>query len=43
MALEPDALFVSATAGLGLQHLRQELLNWPPPPLDTPSPTGLPL
>ena len=30
-ALEPDALFVSATAGLGLQHLRQELRHWPRP------------
>jgi len=28
-ALEPTALFVSATAGLGLQHLRQELRSWP--------------
>jgi GTP-binding protein HflX len=27
--LEPDLLFVSATAGLGLQHLRQQL--WPLP------------
>jgi GTP-binding protein HflX len=42
-ALEPDALFVSATAGLGLQRLRQELLSWPASPLDTRSPTGLPL
>ena len=31
-ALAPDALFVSATAGLGLQHLRQELRHWPGPP-----------
>ncbi len=29
-ALEPTALFVSATASLGLQHLRQELRRWPP-------------
>jgi len=29
-ALEPDALFVSATAGLGLRHLKQELTRWPP-------------
>ena len=29
--LEPDALFVSATAGLGLQGLRQALRAWPPP------------
>ena len=28
-ALEPSALFVSATACLGLQHLRQELRSWP--------------
>ena len=28
-ALEPDALFVSATAGLGLQGLRQALRDWP--------------
>ncbi len=28
--LEPTALFVSATACLGLQHLRQELRHWPP-------------
>ena len=27
-ALEPGMLFVSATAGLGLQHLRQELQSW---------------
>jgi len=31
-SLEPDALFVSATAGLGLQHLRECLRNWPPRP-----------
>ena len=46
-ALEPDALFVSATAGLGLQHLRQELRRWPGPEGrdsgDTTFPTGLPL
>ena len=30
-ALEPSILFVSATAELGLQHLRQWLLHWPPP------------
>ena len=28
-ALEPVALFISATADLGLQHLRQELRSWP--------------
>jgi GTP-binding protein HflX len=28
-ALEPAALFISATADLGLQHLRQELRSWP--------------
>jgi GTP-binding protein HflX len=27
--LEPAALFISATADLGLQHLRQELRSWP--------------
>jgi GTP-binding protein HflX len=27
-ALEPDALFVSATAGLGLRHLKGELAHW---------------
>jgi GTP-binding protein HflX len=27
--LEPSALFISATAALGLQHLRQELRHWP--------------
>ena len=48
-ALEPDALFVSATDGLGLQHLRQELRHWPEPapqqptPRDPEFPTGLPL
>jgi 50S ribosomal subunit-associated GTPase HflX len=31
-SLEPDALFVSATAGLGLQGLRRALRAWPPPP-----------
>jgi len=31
-SLEPDALFVSATAGLGLQGLRRALRTWPPPP-----------
>jgi GTP-binding protein HflX len=30
-SLEPDALFVSATAGLGLQGLRLALRAWPPP------------
>ncbi len=30
-ALEGDALFVSATGDLGLQHLRQSLRTWPPP------------
>jgi len=30
-ALEADALFVSATGDLGLQHLRQSLRTWPPP------------
>ena len=39
-ALEPDALFVSATDGLGLQRLRQELRHWPNPSQDTPFPTG---
>jgi GTP-binding protein HflX len=28
-SLEPDVLFASATDGLGLQHLRQELRHWP--------------
>lgn len=46
-ALEPDALFVSATDGLGLQHLRQELRRWPDPDAhptgDTAFPTGIPL
>ena len=42
-ALEPDALFVSATDGLGLQRLRQELRHWPDEPRDTTFPTGLPL
>jgi GTP-binding protein HflX len=28
-ALDPTMLFVSATAGLGLQHLRRELQDWP--------------
>ena len=45
-ALEENALFVSATGGLGLQHLRQELRHWPPgrprggmnPPFPTPLP-----
>ena len=27
-ALEPDMLFVSATADLGLRHLRQLLVAW---------------
>jgi GTP-binding protein HflX len=31
-SLDGDALFVSATAGLGLQHLRQMLRQWPRPP-----------
>jgi GTP-binding protein HflX len=30
-ALEPEMLFVSATADLGLQNLRRELRHWPPP------------
>jgi len=30
-SLDGDALFVSATAGLGLQHLRQMLRQWPRP------------
>jgi GTP-binding protein HflX len=30
-SLEPDALFVSATAALGLQGLRRALRTWPPP------------
>ena len=30
-SLEPDMLFVSATADLGLQNLRRELRHWPPP------------
>jgi GTP-binding protein HflX len=34
LSLEPDALFVSATDGLGLQHLRQTLRQWP----DNPAP-----
>ncbi|MEB3331137.1 MAG: GTPase HflX [Synechococcaceae cyanobacterium] len=29
-ALEPEMLFVSATAALGLRHLRQHLRHWPP-------------
>jgi GTP-binding protein HflX len=28
-AMDPAMLFVSATAGLGLQHLRRELQHWP--------------
>ncbi len=28
-AMDPDVLFVSATADLGLQHLRRELQRWP--------------
>jgi len=28
--LESSALFVSATASLGLQRLKQELRSWPP-------------
>ena len=28
-SLAPDVLFASATDGLGLQHLRQELRHWP--------------
>jgi GTP-binding protein HflX len=35
-ALEPDALFVSATGALGLQHLREALLSWPPPSAGSP-------
>jgi GTP-binding protein HflX len=31
-SLEPDALFVSATAGLGLERLRRILRAWPPAP-----------
>jgi GTP-binding protein HflX len=31
-SLEPDALFVSATAGLGLERLRRSLREWPPAP-----------
>jgi GTP-binding protein HflX len=31
-SLEPDALFVSATAGLGLERLRRILREWPPAP-----------
>jgi len=30
-ALDPEMLFLSATAGLGLQHLRRQLQEWPPP------------
>ncbi len=30
-ALDPEMLFLSATAGLGLQHLRRQLQAWPPP------------
>ena len=29
-SLEPEMLFVSATADLGLQSVRQRLLQWPP-------------
>ncbi|MEX1324929.1 MAG: GTPase HflX, partial [Synechococcaceae cyanobacterium] len=29
--LDPGVLFVSATARLGLQHLRRELRQWPEP------------
>ncbi|MFM7674426.1 MAG: GTPase HflX [Synechococcus sp.] len=36
-ALAPEALFVSATDGLGLQHLRQGLLHWPPPEQGSPA------
>ena len=32
--LEASALFVSATASLGLQRLKQELRRWPPPPAE---------
>ncbi len=31
-SLETDALFVSATAGLGLEHMRRILRGWPPAP-----------
>jgi GTP-binding protein HflX len=36
-ALAPDMLFLSATAELGLQHLRQHLLHWPNPTETTPA------
>jgi len=43
-ALDPEALFVSASEGLGLLRLRQALLSWPAPgEEDTPFPTPLPL
>ena len=35
-ALEPEALFVSATGALGLQNLRDALLAWPPPVAGSP-------
>ncbi|MEB3167093.1 MAG: GTPase HflX [Cyanobacteriota bacterium] len=39
-ALEPQMLFVSATADLGLQNLRQTLRSWPPPPPGPAVPTS---
>jgi len=33
-ALEPQMLFVSATAALGLDHLRRKLRRWPEPLAD---------
>jgi GTP-binding protein HflX len=40
-AVDPAMLFVSATADLGLQHLRQELQSWPAG-TTTGSPTAVP-
>ncbi len=40
-AVDPAMLFVSATADLGLQHLRQELQSWPTG-TTTGSPTAVP-
>lgn len=40
LALEPDMLFVSATAALGLQGLRQKLRHWPAPSAAMPTSAG---
>ena len=42
-SLEPGMLFVSATADLGLQHLRQRLLSWPPDPGSGTQPSAVPV